>query len=201
MEKEIKLQLPITIATYPFRNNSSDISNTWPESILKPDTHYPSTLPIFRPFDNWESLITDIILYIHIILFYAITGKTLLKDNHNFLYIFYEIFSLWFIILELQISIVNFRARALTILHTCLPFDFNQIYFIIRICCHIRANFSATLISNAYLSWKKKQKKIDKRIPSTFYLIVNAKGTSLWNCVNSTFFYTPIPMDRGRGRH
>lgn len=52
MEKEIKIQLPITIATYPFRNSSADISNTWPDSILKPDTHYPSTLPIFRPFEN-----------------------------------------------------------------------------------------------------------------------------------------------------
>lgn len=52
MEKQIKLQLPITLATYPFRNTSSDVSNTWPDSVLKPDTHYPSTLPIFRPFDN-----------------------------------------------------------------------------------------------------------------------------------------------------
>lgn len=52
MEKEIKLQLPITLATYPFRNNNADVSNTWPDSVLKPDTHYPSTLPIFRPFDN-----------------------------------------------------------------------------------------------------------------------------------------------------
>lgn len=52
MEKEIKIQLPITLATYPFRNSSDDIENTWPDSILKPDTHYPSTLPIFRPFEN-----------------------------------------------------------------------------------------------------------------------------------------------------
>lgn len=52
MEKEIKLQLPITLGTYPFRSNNADISNTWPDSVLKPDTHYPSTLPIFRPFDN-----------------------------------------------------------------------------------------------------------------------------------------------------
>ncbi|XP_059610611.1 arrestin domain-containing protein 17 [Phlebotomus argentipes] len=50
LEKQIKLQLPITLATYPFRNSSGDISNTWPESILKPETHYPSTLPIFRPW-------------------------------------------------------------------------------------------------------------------------------------------------------
>lgn len=53
MEKEIKIQLPVTIGTYPFRpNTSADISNTWPDSILKPDTHYPSTLPIFRSFEN-----------------------------------------------------------------------------------------------------------------------------------------------------
>ncbi|EDW57118.1 arrestin domain-containing protein 17 [Drosophila virilis] len=50
LEKEIKLQLPIVLATYPFRNNTNDVSNTWPESVLKPDTHYPSTLPIFRPW-------------------------------------------------------------------------------------------------------------------------------------------------------
>lgn len=52
MEKEIKLQLPITLGTYPFRSNNADITNTWPDSVLRPDTHYPSTLPIFRPFDN-----------------------------------------------------------------------------------------------------------------------------------------------------
>lgn len=58
IEKPIKLQLPIVLATYPFRNGSAgaggagsgDVSHTWPESILKPDTHYPSTLPIFRPW-------------------------------------------------------------------------------------------------------------------------------------------------------
>lgn len=50
MEKAIKLQLPIVLATYPFRNNSdADVLTTWPDSVLKPDTHYPSTLPIFRP--------------------------------------------------------------------------------------------------------------------------------------------------------
>ncbi|KAG4079743.1 hypothetical protein HA402_014874 [Bradysia odoriphaga] len=48
IEKQIKLQLPIMLATYPFRNANSDITNTWPESVLKPETHYPSTLPIFR---------------------------------------------------------------------------------------------------------------------------------------------------------
>lgn len=56
MERQIKLQLPIVLATYPFRESivaaaSGDpISNTWPESVLKPETHYPSTLPIFRPW-------------------------------------------------------------------------------------------------------------------------------------------------------
>ncbi|KAM7358707.1 arrestin domain-containing protein 17-like isoform 1-T6 [Cochliomyia hominivorax] len=50
LEKEIKLQLPIVLATYPFRSTGNDISNTWPDSVLKPDTHYPSTLPIFRPW-------------------------------------------------------------------------------------------------------------------------------------------------------
>ncbi|XP_055373079.1 arrestin domain-containing protein 17 [Condylostylus longicornis] len=50
LEKEIKLQLPIVLATYPFRTDNHDVSNTWPDSVLKPDTHYPSTLPIFRPW-------------------------------------------------------------------------------------------------------------------------------------------------------
>lgn len=52
LEKEIKVQLPIVLATYPFRSNTngSDITHTWPEAVLKPDTHYPSTLPIFRPW-------------------------------------------------------------------------------------------------------------------------------------------------------
>ncbi|XP_043646412.1 arrestin domain-containing protein 4 [Drosophila teissieri] len=53
MEKEIKLQLPIVLATYPFRHSGDAANaNTWPESVLKPDTHthYPSTLPIFRPW-------------------------------------------------------------------------------------------------------------------------------------------------------
>lgn len=52
LEKEIKVQLPIVLATYPFRSNTngSDIAHTWPEAVLKPDTHYPSTLPIFRPW-------------------------------------------------------------------------------------------------------------------------------------------------------
>lgn len=50
LEKDIKLQLPIVLATYPYRSKGKDISNTWPDSLLKPETHYPSTLPIFRPW-------------------------------------------------------------------------------------------------------------------------------------------------------
>lgn len=52
MEKEIKIQLPVTLATYPYRASNTNITNTWPESILRPETHYPSTLPIFRPIDE-----------------------------------------------------------------------------------------------------------------------------------------------------
>ncbi|KAH9633474.1 hypothetical protein HF086_013151 [Spodoptera exigua] len=39
LEKEVKLQLPILIGTYPFREESDE---------PQPPTHYPSTLPIFR---------------------------------------------------------------------------------------------------------------------------------------------------------
>ncbi|XP_026732278.1 arrestin domain-containing protein 4 [Trichoplusia ni] len=39
LEKEVKLQLPILIGTYPFREEGEEPS---------PPTHYPSTLPIFR---------------------------------------------------------------------------------------------------------------------------------------------------------
>jgi hypothetical protein len=48
MEKAIKLQLPIVLGTYPFRS-TSDVMTNWPDSVLKPDTHYPSSLPVFRP--------------------------------------------------------------------------------------------------------------------------------------------------------
>jgi len=48
MEKAIKLQLPIVLATYPFRS-TNDVLTNWPDSVLKPDTHYPSSLPVFRP--------------------------------------------------------------------------------------------------------------------------------------------------------
>lgn len=53
MEKAIKLQLPIVLATYPFRS-TSDVMTNWPDSVLKPDTHYPSSLPVFRPSIQWD---------------------------------------------------------------------------------------------------------------------------------------------------
>lgn len=43
LQKEVKLQLPIVMATYPLR--SEDENGTF-----KTGTHYPSTLPIFRPW-------------------------------------------------------------------------------------------------------------------------------------------------------
>ena len=36
------------VGYYPLRSAANDITNTSPESVLKPDTHYPSKLPIFR---------------------------------------------------------------------------------------------------------------------------------------------------------
>lgn len=48
MEKAIKLQLPIVLGTYPFRS-TNDVMTSWPDSVLRPDTHYPSSLPVFRP--------------------------------------------------------------------------------------------------------------------------------------------------------
>ncbi|EEB11915.1 arrestin domain-containing protein, putative [Pediculus humanus corporis] len=42
-EKEIKLQLPIVMATYPLRASEGTLKK-------KQGTHYPSTLPIFRPW-------------------------------------------------------------------------------------------------------------------------------------------------------
>lgn len=50
LEKEIKLQFPIMLATYPFRDSEKNETNKSPDSVLKPETHYPSTLPIFRPW-------------------------------------------------------------------------------------------------------------------------------------------------------
>ncbi|KAJ1525670.1 hypothetical protein ONE63_008888 [Megalurothrips usitatus] len=43
LEKEIKLQLPIMMATYPLRSNDGTLGR-------KHNTHYPTTLPIFRPW-------------------------------------------------------------------------------------------------------------------------------------------------------
>lgn len=40
LEKEVKLQLPIVVGTYPYREEGAD----------PPGTLYPSTLPIFRPW-------------------------------------------------------------------------------------------------------------------------------------------------------
>lgn len=43
MEKEVKLQLPIMMGTYPFRTEDGSLDG-------KIGTHYPSTLPILRPW-------------------------------------------------------------------------------------------------------------------------------------------------------
>lgn len=43
LQKEVKLQLPIMMATYPLRSDEND-------GAYKSGTHYPSTLPIFRPW-------------------------------------------------------------------------------------------------------------------------------------------------------
>ncbi|XP_072402225.1 arrestin domain-containing protein 2 isoform X2 [Diabrotica undecimpunctata] len=43
LQKEVKLQLPIMMATYPLRSDGE-------EGGYKSGTHYPSTLPIFRPW-------------------------------------------------------------------------------------------------------------------------------------------------------
>ncbi|KOB78664.1 Arrestin domain-containing protein 2 [Operophtera brumata] len=42
LDKEVKLQLPILLGTYPFRDEDG--------AAPAPATHYPSTLPIFRPW-------------------------------------------------------------------------------------------------------------------------------------------------------
>ncbi|XP_014249958.1 arrestin domain-containing protein 4 [Cimex lectularius] len=42
-DKEVKLQLPIMMATYPLRGHEGTLRR-------KQGTHYPSTLPIFRPW-------------------------------------------------------------------------------------------------------------------------------------------------------
>ena len=43
MEKPIKLQLPIMLATYPLRSDDGTVRR-------KRGAQYPSTLPIFRPW-------------------------------------------------------------------------------------------------------------------------------------------------------
>ncbi|KPJ12172.1 Arrestin domain-containing protein 4 [Papilio machaon] len=43
LEKEVKLQLPIVLGTYPFRERDED-----GERGEQPPTHYPTTLPVFR---------------------------------------------------------------------------------------------------------------------------------------------------------
>ncbi|XP_050314417.1 arrestin domain-containing protein 4 isoform X2 [Anthonomus grandis grandis] len=43
LQKDVKLQLPIVMATYPLRSSDDENGN-------KSGTHYPSTLPIFRPW-------------------------------------------------------------------------------------------------------------------------------------------------------
>lgn len=40
MEKDVKLQLPVLVGTYPFRSAGE----------APPPAIYPSTLPIFRPW-------------------------------------------------------------------------------------------------------------------------------------------------------
>ncbi|UYV78517.1 hypothetical protein LAZ67_16001846 [Cordylochernes scorpioides] len=47
-DRDIKLQLPIMIATYPFRNSDGTVNR-------KKGTLYPTTLPVFRPWLNGKS--------------------------------------------------------------------------------------------------------------------------------------------------
>ena len=49
LDKPVKLQLPIVLGTYPFRTDDMK-EGELPASILKSNTHYPATLPIFRPW-------------------------------------------------------------------------------------------------------------------------------------------------------
>ncbi|XP_013787968.1 arrestin domain-containing protein 17-like [Limulus polyphemus] len=48
-EKEIKLQLPIMMATYPIRNTDGTLQR-------KKGTHYPTVLPVFRPWLSTNTL-------------------------------------------------------------------------------------------------------------------------------------------------
>ena len=43
LEKEIKLQLPIMIASYPYRNSDGTLRR-------KRGAEYPASLPVFRPW-------------------------------------------------------------------------------------------------------------------------------------------------------
>ena len=47
LEKEVKIQLPILLGTYPFQSDEFD--------SRKPEAHYPTTLPIFRPWLEHKS--------------------------------------------------------------------------------------------------------------------------------------------------
>ncbi|GFU33474.1 uncharacterized protein NPIL_225611 [Nephila pilipes] len=49
VDKVLKLQLPIMIATYPIRNSDGTLQR-------RKGTSYPSTLPIFRPWLNTSKL-------------------------------------------------------------------------------------------------------------------------------------------------
>ncbi|CAG5093140.1 Protein of unknown function, partial [Cotesia congregata] len=52
LDKEIKLQIPIVLATYPLRQEGGLISS----APSKRGAHYPSTLPIFRPWLDDKAL-------------------------------------------------------------------------------------------------------------------------------------------------
>lgn len=52
LDKEIKLQIPIILATYPLRQEGGLVSST----SSKRGAHYPSTLPIFRPWLDDKAL-------------------------------------------------------------------------------------------------------------------------------------------------
>lgn len=49
--KEIRLQLPIMMATYPIRNSDGTLQR-------KKGTHYPTVLPVFRPWLNTDKFKT-----------------------------------------------------------------------------------------------------------------------------------------------
>lgn len=49
VQKDVRLQLPILMATYPFRNSDGTLQR-------KRGAHYPTSLPVFRPWLNGETL-------------------------------------------------------------------------------------------------------------------------------------------------